>query len=830
VAITGSGFTGATAVRFGATNATAYTVDSSTQITATAPAGSGTVDVSVTTAAGASANTAADNYTYDATAPTVAGLTPNHGPAAGGTSVVITGSGFTGATAVRFGATNATAYTVNSSTQITATAPAGSGIVDVAVTTAAGTSANTAADNYTYDPPGPAVTGLSPTHGPAAGGTSVVITGTGFTGATAVRFGATNATAFGVSSSTQITATAPAGTGTVDVTVTTTAGTSANTAADNYTYDVVPMVAGYAINGGNPSTWSRGVTLGNVCSGSPTDYMASEDSAFSGASWQTYSASPGFTLSSGNGTKTVHFKVRNSAGSESASASDSITLSESSLVTLTVNGPTLAGNISSRGDVDWYQFMVCAAGGHTIETWAGTLADNYMYLYGPNSQTTLVGEDDDSGTGKAARIARSLSPGIYYVKVRAGNSRGTGTYTIRATGVASGPSVTSYAINGGDPSTWSRSVTLGNICSGSPTHYMASEDSAFSGASWQTYGTSPGFTLSSGNGTKTVHFRVRDSAGIESASVSDSITLSETDIVTLTVNGATLTGNISPAGEVDWYQFTVSAAGTYTIETWAGTLADNVMYLYGPGSQTTLIESDDDDGIDNAAKIVRSLSAGTYYVKVGAYGPDGTGTYTIRATGVASGPSVTSFAISGNAPSTSSCSVTLDNACSGSPTHYMASESSAFSGASWQTYGTSPGFTLSSGNGTKTVYFKVKDSAGTESASVSDSITLSEIVTLTVNGATLTGNISPAGDVDWYRFTVSATGTLTIATLAGTLADNYMYLYGPNDQTALIEEDDDHGTGAAARIERRLSPGTYYVKIRAHSSGGTGTYTIKVRR
>ena len=66
----------------------------------------------------------------------------------------------------------------------------------------------------------PAVTAISPTSGPLAGGTSVTITGTGFTGATAVDFGTVAATNLDVVSATSITATSPAGTGMVDVTVT----------------------------------------------------------------------------------------------------------------------------------------------------------------------------------------------------------------------------------------------------------------------------------------------------------------------------------------------------------------------------------------------------------------------------------------------------------------------------------------------------------------------------------------------------------------------------------------------------------------------------------
>ena len=128
-----------------------------------------------------------------AAAPVVTGLSPTSGPEAGGTLVTITGTGFTGATAVDFGATAATNVTVVNDTTITANSPAGTGTVDVTVTTPAGTSATSPADQFTYVV-APAVTGLSPTSGPAAGGTSVTITGTGFTGATAVDFGPTLAT------------------------------------------------------------------------------------------------------------------------------------------------------------------------------------------------------------------------------------------------------------------------------------------------------------------------------------------------------------------------------------------------------------------------------------------------------------------------------------------------------------------------------------------------------------------------------------------------------------------------------------------------------------
>ncbi|MGO4649606.1 IPT/TIG domain-containing protein [Nocardia sp. 2YAB30] len=228
VTLTGTGFTGATSVFFGILPATSFTVNSDTQITAVTPVGLGTVPVTVTTAGGRSN---AVSYTY-VLLPILLSLIPSSGPSAGGTTVTLTGVGLSGATGVSFGATPALSFTVVSDTQITAVAPAGLGTVQVTVTTAAGTS-NGLPFTYVSVPTVPSVASITPNSGPASGGTLVILTGTGFTGASAVRFGATPATFYFVLSDTLIIAFAPAGTGTVPVTVTTAAGTSNGV---SYTY------------------------------------------------------------------------------------------------------------------------------------------------------------------------------------------------------------------------------------------------------------------------------------------------------------------------------------------------------------------------------------------------------------------------------------------------------------------------------------------------------------------------------------------------------------------------------------------------------------------
>ena len=141
--------------------------------------------------------------------------------------------------------------------------------------------------------------------------------------------------------------------------------------------------------------------------------MASESALFAGATWNSYSTNPRYTLSSGYGMKTIYFKVKNEEG-ESDVVSDAI----------------------------------------------------------------------------RRRVRK--------------------------------PAVTMFKINNGASITTSRKVTLNNTCTGIPRYYMASESPFFSGATWKNYATAPSFTLSTGNGTKTVHFKVKNSAG-ESAVVSDTI-------------------------------------------------------------------------------------------------------------------------------------------------------------------------------------------------------------------------------------------------------------------------------------------------------------------
>lgn len=276
VVITGANFTGTTAVEFGEGHeAASFTVNSDTEITAVSPERSGqglgaaVVDISINGPGGLSQETPSDRFSYG---PTIDTLVPKGGPAAGGTAVTLFGYGLEETTAVDFGSIPAENFTVNSDGSVTAISPprgAGETIVPITVTTPEGTSENykpwveaMPVNFFTY---GPTVTSVTPAEGPETGGTVMTIHGTGFDtsvffclcgpfvehvsfGPAVVEcgfpFGASDPACapveFEVVSDSEIIATTPPGSGTVDVGVSTRGGSSPVNPTAQFSYTGVP--------------------------------------------------------------------------------------------------------------------------------------------------------------------------------------------------------------------------------------------------------------------------------------------------------------------------------------------------------------------------------------------------------------------------------------------------------------------------------------------------------------------------------------------------------------------------------------------------------------
>lgn len=210
--------------------------------------------------------------------PTVTGNAPATGPAAGGTVITITGTGFTAGATVTVGGTPATGVTVVSATSITATVPAHAlGVVDVAVTS--GGTTVTATGGFTYAT-ALTVTNTSAATGSGAGGTTVTITGTGFTAGATVSIGGVPATGVTVVDDTTIIATTAARCpGLVAVTVISGGATAAQTEGFTYTGTVITVTAINPSNGsvnapvtitGTNFTAPASVTFGGLSSASVT--------------------------------------------------------------------------------------------------------------------------------------------------------------------------------------------------------------------------------------------------------------------------------------------------------------------------------------------------------------------------------------------------------------------------------------------------------------------------------------------------------------------------------------------------------------------------------
>ena len=87
-------------------------------------------------------------------------------------------------------------------------------------------------------------------------------------------------------------------------------------------------------------------------------------------------------------------------------------------------------SIGKIGEEDLFTFTAESDGTYVIDTRGQT--DVVMKLFGPNSETALIAEDDDSGVGTNARIVAHLIAGQYFVQVRHYNlANGTGKYSIK---------------------------------------------------------------------------------------------------------------------------------------------------------------------------------------------------------------------------------------------------------------------------------------------------------------------------------------------------------------------------------------------------------------
>jgi IPT/TIG domain len=429
ITLTGTGFTGVTAVHFGAASGTAVTVSSDTSLTVTAPPGSGTVQVTVTRPSGTSNSL---TYTYNPL-PAIISVLPSSGTTLGGTTVVIAGTDLTSATLVTFDGVPAT-ITLNTPISLTVTTPAhAAGLVDVAVTTADGS--GTAVGAFTYVEPPPTLVGISPANGPQAGGTSVTLTGTGFTGVTSVDFGGTPATNVTVSSDTSLTVTAPPGSGTVQVTVTRPSGTSNGL---TYTYNPLPAIVSVL-----PSS---GTTLGGttvVIAG--TDLTSATSVTFDGVpATITLNTPISLTVTTpAHAAGLVDVAVTTADGTGTAVGAFTYVEPPPTLTSLSpANGPQ-AGGTSVTLTGTGFTGVTAVHFGAALGTGVTVSSDTSLTVTAPpGSGTVQVTVTRPSGTSNGLTYNYNPLPAIVSVSPNSGTTLGGTTVVIAGTDLASATSVT----------------------------------------------------------------------------------------------------------------------------------------------------------------------------------------------------------------------------------------------------------------------------------------------------------------------------------------------------------------------------------------------------
>jgi len=249
VTITGVNLSSITGVSFGDTAATSFTLVSPTTITATVGGGA-TGNVTVTSTTGGTMSLPGFIY---GSLPSISGISPDSG--ATGATILLSGSGFTGTTAVTFGGTPAGSFTVISDSLISAVVGVGAtGSVSVSTSTGEVSGGNF---NYIYTPLPPVqLTAFSPDS--AGPGATITITGQNLSGITTISFGGTPAYVFNVMSDSVIYAVVGQGsTGSLVVN-----GNNGEDSLTDFIYITPPPPPpGIALTGFLPGSGSTGTTI-----------------------------------------------------------------------------------------------------------------------------------------------------------------------------------------------------------------------------------------------------------------------------------------------------------------------------------------------------------------------------------------------------------------------------------------------------------------------------------------------------------------------------------------------------------------------------------------
>ncbi len=377
VTITGTNLKDTKAVMFGDIAGTSLNVVSATSATVITPAQAvGAVDVALVKSDGLA--TGIDEFTYVAS-PIVTSVTPSSGPIAGGTTVTIIGTNLTDTSSVMFGDFAGTSVTVVDATSVTVVTPAqAAGVVDVVLTTPGGSVSITNGFRYVV---APRIKRLTPSSGPATGGTMVTLTGNNLTDTSSVMFGVrAGISIVNLDASSVTVVTPPKDAGSVDVVLTTPGGSATGTGG--FTYVAEPTITSVIPSSG-PIAGGTAVTITGT---NLKDTKAVMFGGTAGTSITIISATSVTVVTPKKSVGPVGVVLNTFSGS--VVSTDEFTY---------VSEPTITSVIPSSGPV---------VGGTKVTITGTNLTNTSSVMFGGTPGTSITNVDSDSVTvitpGKAA--------------------------------------------------------------------------------------------------------------------------------------------------------------------------------------------------------------------------------------------------------------------------------------------------------------------------------------------------------------------------------------------------------------------------------------------
>jgi hypothetical protein len=485
--------------------------------------------------------------------PTITSFTPNNACSGSGTSVVITGTNFTGASAVRFNGVSATSYTVNSATQITATLPVGATTSAISVTTAGGTATSSSAFTVNIVPPAPVVgTITQPTCTLATG--SVILNGLPSSGTwTLTRNDGVTTT--GTGSSTTL-SNLPAGTYTYTVTgenASTTCPGSGTGLLGEYFNNVPTSTSVVPVISGTPALIRTDQTIDfNWANGGPGNPLGNDYFAvrWSGMVQPCYSETYTFTTQSDDG------------------------------IRLSVNGNQIINNWTDHAN---------ASNSGTISLVAGQKYDIVLEYY------------ERAGQAVAQLYWSSVSQPNQIIPKTQLYSVATGCTSVSSASVTINPQPTA--------STAPTSITgTTTICSGTPVTLTVSGGSLGTGASWNWYSGSCGGTFV-GTGNSII---------VNPSTTTTYFVRAEGTCNTTTCASGTITVNPAPTLTSISASPTSACAGSDVTITVNGLISglNTISYDYTIDGSTTSSSVNLTPSGGVASTSLNNLPAGNYQVKI----------------------------------------------------------------------------------------------------------------------------------------------------------------------------------------------------------------------